>query len=119
MFHIIKSLYIGISGARQRLMDKWKSTSIDSQKFEMEQLSEKLESNEKEHKQAMSKKAQEFERWISQKEKVIEEEVEARRKVEDNLEQAQVDIADLKKQLEQKDLKINNLEEVLVQEHNR
>merc|ERR1712045_712275 len=64
-------------------------------KFEMEQLSEKLESNEKEHKQAMSKKAQEFERWISQKEKVIEEEVEARRKVEDNLEQ------------------------VLVQEHNR
>merc|ERR1712025_1201195 len=100
-------------------VDKWKSTSIDSSKYELEQLQEKVEILKKDHQDAMTKKAQEFERWIGQKEQAIEDEQETRKKVEDDLEQAQVEIADLKKQLEQKDKKISNLEEVLVEEHNK
>ena len=100
-------------------MDNWKSTSIDSSKYELEQLQEKVEIIKKEHQEALIKKAQEFERWIGQKEQAIEDEQETRKKVEDDLEQAQVEIADLKKQLEQKDKKISNLEEVLVEEHNK
>ena len=100
-------------------MDNWKSTSIDSSKYELEQLQEKVEIIKKDHQEALIKKAQEFERWIGQKEQAIEDEQETRKKVEDDLEQAQVEIADLKKQLEQKDKKISNLEEVLVEEHNK
>ena len=49
-------------------MDKWKSTSIDSQKIEIEQLQDQIENMKKEHQDQLAKKAQEFERWISQKE---------------------------------------------------
>merc|ERR1712172_283026 len=67
----------------------------------------------------VKKKAEEFERWIGQKEQSIEEEVERRKEVEKDLETARVQIADVKKQLEQKDTKITSLEDVVVEEHNR
>ena len=106
-------------GARQRMLDKWKSTSIDSQKFELEKLHDQIEAMKSDHREALKKKAQDFERWISQKEKLLEEEVCKRQEVEKNMEEAHVDIADLKKQLEQKDFKISSLEEVVVEEHDR
>ena len=106
-------------GARQRMMDKWKSTSIDSQKFELDKLQEEIEQMKMDHQAVLKKKAQDFERWISQKEKVIEEEVHKRQVVEKTLEDARVDLADMEKQVEQKDYKISSLEEVVVEEHNR
>ena len=68
---------------------------------------------------SMKKKGQEFERWVGQKEKAIEAECQKRVKIESDLEEAQVEIAELKKQLEQKDSKISSLEEVVVDEHHR
>ena len=59
-------------------MDKWKSTSIDSQKYENEQLQAQLEALKEDHATALKNKAQEFERWIGQKEKAIE--VECRKR---------------------------------------
>lgn len=106
-------------GARQRMMDKWKSTSIDSQKFELDKLQEEIQQIKMDHQAVLKKKAQDFERWISQKEKVIEEEVHKRQAVEKKLEDAQVDLADMEKQVEQKDYKISSLEEVVVEEHDR
>ena len=106
-------------GARQRMLDKWKSTSIDSQKFELEKLQDQMESMKNDHREALKKKVQDFERWISQKEKLLEDEICKRQKVERTVEEANVDIADLKKQLEQKDLRISGLEEVVVEEHDR
>ena len=100
-------------------MDKWKSTSIDSQKIEIEQLQDQIENMKKDHQDQLAKKAQEFERWISQKEKAIEEEQEQKDKVEEKLEAAKVQIADLEKQLEQKDSKISNLEGMLCEESNK
>ena len=106
-------------GARQRMLDKWKSTSIDSQKFELEKLQDQMESMKNDHREALKKKVQDFERWISQKEKLLEDEICKRQEVERTVEEANVDIADLKKQLEQKDLRISGLEEVVVEEHDR
>merc|ERR1712203_877619 len=42
-----------------------------------------------------------------------------RKDVEKDLETANVQVADLKKQIEQKDSKITSLEDVVVEEHNR
>ena len=91
--------------------------SIDSQKFELEKLQGDIVSLKEEHAEALKKKAEEFERWIGQKEQSIEEEVERRKEVEKDLETAKVQIADLKKQLEQKDTKITSLEDVVIEEH--
>ena len=93
--------------------------SIDSQKFELEKLQGDMVELKEEHSTALKKKAEEFERWIGQKEQAIEEEVERRKDVEKDLETANVQVADLKKQLEQKDSKITSLEDVVVEEHNR
>ena len=59
-------------------MDKWKSTSIDSQKYENEQLQAQLEALKEDHATALKNKAQEFERWIGQKENAIEVECQKR-----------------------------------------
>ena len=109
----------GAGGARQRMLDKWKSTSIDSQKFELEKLHEEIGQMKVDHQTVLKNKAQDFERWISQKEKAIEEEVQKRQGVEKKLETAQVNLADMEKQLEQKDSKISSLEEVVVEEHSK
>ena len=93
--------------------------SIDSQKFELEKLQKDIENLKEEHAAALKKKAEEFERWIGQKEQSIEEEVERRKEVEKDLETAKVEIADLNKQLEQKDTKITSLEDVVIDEHNK
>ena len=93
--------------------------SIDSQKFELEKLQGDIVSLKEEHAEALKKKAEEFERWIGQKEQSIEEEVERRKEVEKDLETAKVEIADLNKQLEQKDTKITSLEDVVIDEHNK
>ena len=93
--------------------------SIDSQKIELEKLQGDMVALKEEHSTALKKKAEEFERWIGQKEQAIEEEVERRKDVEKELETARVEAAELKKQLEQKDSKITSLEDVVVEEHNR
>jgi uncharacterized C2H2 Zn-finger protein len=107
------------SSARQRMLDRWKSTSIDSHKIDFDQLQEKTEKMQEDHAVALRQKAEEFERWIGQKELAIEEETDKRTSVENNLEVAKVEIANLKKQLEQKNHKIHSLEEVVVEEHDR
>merc|ERR1711997_220967 len=99
--------------------DRWKSMSIDATKLELEKLQGDMVTLKEEHTNALKKKAEEFERWIGQKEQSIEEEVERRKEVEKDLETARVQIADVKKQLEQKDTKITSLEDVVVEEHNR
>merc|ERR1711935_678043 len=106
-------------GINAEYMGRWKSMSIDSQKIELEKLQEDMVTIKDEHSTALKKKAEEFERWIGQKEQSIEEEVERRKEVEKDLETARVQIADVKKQLEQKDTKITSLEDVVVEEHNR
>ena len=93
--------------------------SIDATKLELEKLQGDMVTLKEEHTNALKKKAEEFERWIGQKEQSIEEEVERRKEVEKDLETARVQIADVKKQLEQKDTKITSLEDVVVEEHNR
>ena len=98
---------------------RWKSMSIDATKLELEKLQGDMVTLKEEHTNALKKKAEEFERWIGQKEQSIEEEVERRKEVEKDLETARVQIADVKKQLEQKDTKITSLEDVVVEEHNR
>ena len=107
------------SSARQRMMNKWKSTSIDSQKFEFEKLQCDISTLKEDHSNALKKKAEEFERWIDQKEKSIEEEVKKRKDVEGTLELASVEIAELKAQLEQSVRKVTSLEDTLVDEHKR
>merc|ERR1712223_782492 len=107
------------TSARQRMNDRWKSMSIDSQKIELEKLQGDMVALKEEHSTALKKKAEEFERWIGQKEQAIEEEVERRKEVEKDLETAKVEIADLNKQLEQKDTKITSLEDVVIDEHNK
>ena len=89
--------------------------SIDSQKIELEKLQGDMVALKEEHSTALKKKAEEFERWIGQKEQAIEEEVERRKDVEKELETARVEAAELKKQLEQKDSKITSLEDVVVE----
>merc|ERR550532_2303105 len=93
--------------------------SIDATKLELEKLQGDMVTLKEEHTNALKKKAEEFERWIGQKEQAIEEEVERRKDVEKELETARVEAAELKKQLEQKDSKITSLEDVVVEEHNR
>ncbi len=117
--HHSKSDFGSASSARQRMMNKWKSTSIDAQKFEIDKLTDEIRVLKEEHKEAIRAKATEFERWIGQKEDAIQEEIDKRTKVESALERANVEIAELKKLAEQKENKINQLEEVVIEEHNR
>jgi len=63
--------------ARQRMNDRWKSMSIDATKLELEKLQGDMVTLKEEHTNALKKKAEEFERWIGQKEQSIEEEVAA------------------------------------------
>lgn len=109
----------GSGSARQRMMDNWKRTSIDSKNYEIDQLQAQMKTMESTHALALKKKAEEFERWILQKEKSLEAEAEKRKVVEDTLEQAQVDIVDLKKQLEQKQESCKNVEDLLVEKHSQ
>lgn len=105
--------------ARQRMTDRWKSTSIDAQKFEVEKLQDALERIKTDHSTTLKKKTDEFERWIGQKEQKIEEENLKRKRVEGELQDAQVEIADLKMQLAQKEAKIDSLQDVVVEEHGK
>ena len=109
----------GPSSARQRMLDRWKSTSIDSDKYEVEQLKAQMETLKQQHAETLKQKAAEFERWISQKETVIEREVEEKVQAEQRLQEANANIADLNKQLEQKEDKVGTLESMLVEKDNR
>ncbi len=67
--------------------------------------SSRLKEQEEAHSERLKQKAQEFERWISQKEKALESEASAKKAVEERLEQANVDIVEMKKKLEQAEAK--------------
>ena len=105
--------------ARQRMMNNWASGSLDAQKFEIEKLQKEIEDLKEEHTKNLRKKAQDFEKWIGQKEKIIEDEAKSRKKVEEKLQNSNVELANLGKILEQKETKIANLEEIIVEEHNK
>ena len=117
--HILsRSSTTPVSGARQRMRDNWQKTSIDSQNYEIELLNKRIKELETANEEEMRLKAEEFERWITQKENSLETEKNMRKDVEQNLEQAQVDIVGLQKQLEQQQQSYKNLEEILVEKHN-
>ncbi len=65
----------------------------------------RLKEQEEAHLERQREKSKEFERWISQKEKALEEEAEARKAVDNRLEQANVDLVEIKKKLEQVEAK--------------
>ena len=92
--------------ARQKMTENWKKDSIDSQRFEIEQLKEKIQEMERSHAEALKKKAEEFERWITQKEKALEEEHDKRKQAETKLEEGTVANAETEMQLVQQ--KSNN-----------
>ena len=99
--------------ARQKLMENWKKDSIDSQRFEIDQLKEKIQEMEISHAEALKKKAEEFERWITQKEKALEDEQEKRKLVESNLEESSVVNAETELQLVQHQSYLKALEKEL------
>ncbi len=102
---------VGELTARQRMLKKWEHTSIDGSKHKIKELEAQLKEMEESHKNNLKQKAKEFERWIDQKEKALEDEVNARKEVEEKLEQAQVDSVDFEKKLEQANAKYQELEE--------
>merc|ERR1712150_192724 len=106
-----------MSSARQRMRDNWQKTSIDSQNCGVELLNKRIKEMEEAHVHQMREKSKEFEQWITQKENSLELEKSSKKDVEHQLEQAQVDIVGLKKQLEQQQQSYKNLEEMLVEKH--
>ena len=115
--NISKQHNTSVSSARQRMRDNWQKTSIDSQNYEVESLSKRIKEMEAHYEEEIRLKAEEFERWITQKENSMETEKNTRKGVEQRLEQAQVDIVGLEKQLEQQQQSYNRLEEMLVEKH--
>ena len=115
--NILKPHSTSVSSARQRMRDNWQKTSIDSQNYEIESLNKRIKEMEARHEEEMRVRAEEFERWITQKEKSLAIEKTTRKGVEQRLEQAQVDIVGLQKQLEQQQQSYKNLEEMLVEKH--
>jgi hypothetical protein len=104
--------------ARQKLLENWKKDSIDSQRFEIDQLKEKIQEMETAHAEALKKKAEEFERWITQKEKALEDEQEKRKEVESKLEEISVVNAETELQLVQHQSNLKALENELEEKAN-
>ena len=104
--------------ARQKLLENWKKDSIDSQRFEIEQLKEKIHEMETVHSEALKKKAEEFERWITQKEKALEEEHLKRKSAEEKLEEISVVSAETELQLVQHQSRNKTLQAELEEQTN-
>lgn len=115
--HVSDSDRTHVSSARQRMRDNWQKTSIDCQNYEIESLHKRIQEMETSHSQQMREKAEGFEKWIMQKESSLESEKNARKDVEQSLEESQVNIVGLKKQLEQQQLSYKNLEVMLAEKH--
>ena len=115
--HVSDSDRTHVSSARQRMRDNWQKTSIDCQNYEIESLHKRIQEMERSHSQQMREKAEGFEKWIMQKESSLESEKNARKDVEQRLEEAQVNMVGLKKQLEQQQLSYKNLEVMLAEKH--
>lgn len=87
--------------ARQKATMSWKKDSIESQRFEIDQLKERIQEMELAHQEALKKKTEDFERWITQREKTLEEEQERRKAVEARFEGLSVVNAETELQLVQ------------------
>ena len=107
-----------VSTARQRMRENWQKTSIDSQNHEIELLNKRIEDLENNHEEQMRLKAKKFEKWITQKENALEEQKLENKKLLERFEQANVEVAGYKKQLEQQEQSYKNLEEMLIEKHN-
>ncbi|TRY62829.1 hypothetical protein TCAL_16553 [Tigriopus californicus] len=104
-----------ISTARQRLVKNWEKSSFDAHNSKIEELEADIETLKESHKEAMNTKVCEFERWIQKKETALEEEEKCRKSVEQKLEQANVDVVDLQKQLEQAQTNCSTLETIVAE----
>lgn len=102
-----------MSTARQRLVKNWEKSSFDAHNSKIEELEADIEALKESHKEAMNAKVCEFERWIQKKETALEEEEKCRKSVEEKLEQANVDVVDLQKQLEQAQANCSTLETIV------
>ena len=104
--------------ARQRITQQWENSSFDGLKRRVEELEEQLKAADEAKKEAIKKKDEKFERWITQKESSLEEVQKDKRKLEARLEQAEVDMADAKKQLEQAQESYQDLEAKILEKDN-
>jgi len=103
--------------ARQKIMQEFQNNSIDYKSFEFDNLKAELARKEAEHAEELKKKDKSFERWIKAKEEALETEEANKKLLQDRLEQAHVDVSDLRKQLEIQQESYKNLEAMMMEEH--
>lgn len=86
----------------------WKSDFSQAQA-----LKQKMESMEQNHQRVMKEKSRQFERWITSKEKALEDERKKLKEAESKLEEATVDKIDAENQVEAKDCTIKRAKEYI------
>ncbi|XP_071750134.1 uncharacterized protein [Lepeophtheirus salmonis] len=106
------------SDVRRKITQKWETTSVDIQNQRIEELEKLILDLKNEHEDTLKKKSSDFEKWILQKEKQIEDEIDKRKSVEDSCERSNLDVIELQKQLEQVRKSHKSSEDMLVEKHN-
>ena len=109
----------GPKTVRQKMQEEWKKSSIENISFERETLKNEITKLKAEHAEELRKKDESFERWITSKESALETEEANKKLLQERLEQAHVDVSDLRKQLELQQESYKNLEAMLVDTHSK